>query len=159
MNWRSDIILNESTGLFGLFNRYKAGGAYDGDPIRLNTVAPAFSLAVKSKNENLPAVSFGFGNNRGLEAGTTEGTSGRFNIYVYAEVNKTADKTIIERAGDMYSCVEEVVRSLRTFSPAGVDINNVRISDMRTPETKLSEKEFMLFVLSVEFEEYFDEVM
>ena len=156
MNWRSDIILNESIGLLGLFNRYKEGGLYDGDPIQLKTVAPAFSLAVKSKDENLPAVSFGFGNNRGLDGGTTEGESGRFNIYVYTEVNR-AGENIIKRAGDMYSCVEAVAKALRAYSAPGVDIHNVRIADMRTPETKLSEKEFMLFILSVEFEEFFDE--
>ena len=166
------ITPDEGLGLLGLFNQYRvyspqqratnpnlSDGHLAGNPIELKTVAPAFSLSVKSKSENLPAVSFGFGNNRGLETGTTEGISGRFNIYVYAEVNKTTDKTIIERAGDMYSCVEEVVIELRTFCPVGVDIQNVRIADMRTPETKLSEKEFMLFVLSVEFEEFFDEVI
>ena len=207
----------EGLGLLGLFNRYRIheyergmdekgnyvipdemtrerliDGQLAGSQIELRTVAPSFSLAVKSTMNRLPAVSFGFGNNRGLETGTTEGISGRTNIYVYTEVNTSVkhikheglfprepafegdknDKmavltpetvildsehhqipqTIIERAGGMYSLVEEVIADLRTFSPDGVDIHNVRIADMRTPEVKLSEKEFMLFVISVDFE-------
>lgn len=223
-NWRTKIILNdyirvfeddnlvgqetppEGLGLLGLFSRYRVfpntpdrsprliDGHLAGKHIEIRTVAPAFSLAIKSKPENLPAVSFGFGSNRGLETGTTEGESGKFHIFVYAEVNqgkkyvKDADglfprdasdnniavltpltieldgahheipQTVIERAGDMYSCVEEVVMDLRTFCPVGVDIHNVRIADLRTPETKLSEKDFLLFVLEVQFEDYFGEV-
>ena len=209
----------EGLGLLGLFNRYRIheyergldkkgnpvtpnemmrerliDGHLAGSQIELRTVAPAFSLSVKSSEDRLPAVSFGFGPNRGLDTGTTESVSGRKNIYVYTEVNTSVkhikhegifprepayegDKdnkmailtpqtivldrehheipqTIIERAGDMYSLLEEVVASLRTFSPEDADLHNVRIADMRTPEVKLSEKEFMLFTISVEFEGY-----
>ena len=166
MNWRSRLIniLEE------YFNEYTAPGS---EPIQLKTVAKSYSMAIKPKDENLPAVSFGFGNNRGTEGGATESDTGIFQIYIYAEINRgnTGDKekdNIIVRSGNMYECVERVVKQLRTLTfdsenfdteNGYVDIQKVRIADMRSPETKLSEKDFQLYTINVEYEEYLDELV
>lgn len=154
MNWRSEFILGDG-GLKDLFDDYKL----DNDTIVLATVSATTDFAVDPAQRNLPAVSFGFGKNKATDGGTTEGESGRYALYVYAIVNKTEDKTLIERSGDMYSCVQQIVKSLRTLTfsteDGYVDIQNVRILEMNTPEVKLSENDHMLFTIEVRYEEYY----
>lgn len=156
MNWRADIITNESIGLQGLFSAYKEDGAMFGSipGFKLATVGAAFVLDIKSKDENLPAVSFGFGNNRATDTATTERESGIFQVYIYAEVKKESGVDIIKSTGDMYTCVQQVANALKTYGHEDVDIQRVRIDDERAPEIKIAGRDFLLFTLRIEYEEF-----
>ena len=78
-----------------------------GDPITIVTIADRFTLPAKSSPEKLPMVSFGYGGSRPLQGGTTEGAREELIVVVHATVDAT-DKGLIERAGDMDTCVRRI---------------------------------------------------
>lgn len=127
----------------------------EGYDIKLKHVDPGRKDPLKTKLEDLPFVSFGFGRNRAASGAPLGDVAGNFYIYVYAVIGKEADEELLKTTGDMYTCVDAVTRSLRTFSTDEMDVKNTRILDMRTPlDRKASEKEFMIFIIEVSYEEY-----
>ena len=153
MNWRSRLILDEDTGIKGLFRQYTAGQSKAGDPITIATIADRFTLPAKATSEKLPMVSFGYGGSRPLQGGTTEGSREEFVVVVHATVNATNEKGLIERAGDMDTCVRQIARALRTQSFDDVFIESTSVS-VETTGGMLSDKERLLFEISLIVEVY-----
>ena len=153
MTWRADLI-NGDTGVKSLFEHYEKDRKLDGKPIRIVTIADRFTLPAKTSEDKLPMVSFGYGSSKPLGGGATEAAREEFSIVIHATVNKSADRNLIQRAGDMHQCVEEVARSLRTqFANEDVFIENTRVV-LDTGEGMLSDKEYMLFHIIVTAESY-----
>ena len=152
MNWRSKLILDEDVGIKGLFRQYTAGQPLAGDPITIVTIADRFTLPAKSSPEKLPMVSFGYGGSRPLQGGTTEGAREELIVVVHATVDAT-DKGLIERAGDMDTCVRRIATALRAQSFDDVFIESTSVS-VETTGGMLSDKERLLFEISVIVEVY-----
>lgn len=153
MNWRSQLILDEDVGIKGLFQQYTAGQPLAGDPITIVTIADRFTLPAKASPEKLPMVSFGYGGSRPVQGGTTEGAREEVVVVVHATVDATSEKGLIERAGDMDSCVRRIAKALRAQSFEDVFIESTSVS-VETTGGMLSDKERLLFEISVIVEVY-----
>ena len=153
MNWRSQLILDEDIGIKGLFQQYTAGQPLAGDPITIVTIADRFTLPAKASPEKLPMVSFGYGGSRPFQGGTTEGAREEVVIVVHATVDATNEKGLIERAGDMDTCVRRIAKALRAQSFDNVFIESTSVS-VETTGGMLSDKERLLFEISLIVEVY-----
>ena len=159
-NFRSGFILDDLNGMQKFFTLVRenwkehiANPAIPFDwPIEIQTVGTDLKEVtdplgnVDDVTVPVPAVYFGMGGFSRLR-GTTDAESERevTIIDIYAIVNESEGKTLIERVGDMVSLVEMFVKQAKAFMPDGVFIEDVNIANFQVDRGSPSKYREMIF--------------
>ena len=123
------------------------------DPIEIVSIGVGLDVSAKPTLSQLPSAFFSYGDIRNVQDDLVGYDAQIITINVFATVNVTNTKDLIERCGDMRLLVHRYVSALRNLGISNANIIDARVRRVLTDKHIVHPYQRLIFMVDVTWEE------